>query len=79
MSTLGGAVKNELSETMSTLGGGVKNDMSGTKSSAGCMKNEMASTSVASKCSPTLCYTSPICVLFFVITVIVSLMVWLFQ
>ena len=50
-------MKNELSETMSTLGGGVKNDMSGTKSSAGCMKNEMASTSVASKCSPTLCYT----------------------
>ena len=50
-------MKNELSETMSTLGGGVKNDMSGTKSSVGCMKNEMASTSVASKCSPTLCYT----------------------
>ena len=79
MSTLGGAVKIELSETMSTLGGGVKNQMYGTKSSVRGMKNEMESTSISSKCSPTLCYTSPICVCFFVIIVLVSFMVWLFQ
>ena len=45
----------------------------------GGMKNEMESTSVATNFRLVHCYTSSICVCFFVVTVLVSLMVWLFQ
>ena len=48
-------------------------------SPSGGVKNEMVSIFVAANFMLTHCYTSPICVFFFVVTVLVSLMVWIFQ
>ena len=52
-----------LSAEMSILGG---------------VKNEMLSTSISSKFKLVHCYTSSICVCLLVVTVLVSLMVWIF-
>ena len=43
------------------------------------VKNEMVSTSVATNFRLAHCYASLICVCFFVVIVLVSLMVWIFQ
>ena len=45
----------------------------------GSVKNEMVSTSIVAKFRLAHCYTSLVCVCFFVIIVLVSLMVWIFQ
>ena len=45
----------------------------------GGVKNEMVSTSVATNFRLAHCYTSLICVCFFIVTVLVSLMMWIFQ